>query len=71
MSDRPADLAVWRELCLGAFANDERGAELVEWTVLTVAVVAATIVALTAIPVHLGKAFESILKRFMPTLIRN
>ena len=71
MSDRPSGLGPRHEARhFGAFVADERGAELVEWAVLTVLVVAATIAVLTAIPVQLGKAFESVLKRFMPTLSR-
>lgn len=56
---------------LRRFLADEGGAELVEWVLLTVLVVLASMVALTAIPAYLGKAFEAVLKRFMPTLTRN
>lgn len=51
------------------FCADERGAELVEWVLVTVVVILGSIAVLTAIPVHLGRVFKSVLEGFMPTLV--
>ena len=56
--------AKWWKYRLGRFCQDEQGAEVVEWAIVTLLVVLGSYVALTELRDALGVAFTTILGRF-------